>query len=304
MAFTIEARAGRPLAAEEYLETLNRDIDSTDDIEAILASAPQLASLCANDDLIVEALNKELGKWREFQNGNHYSAQTFILGVSKKFVIRANVWMPPSGDSSAREWEDKFYYYRVPHDHNFSFMTCGYFGSGYATTIYEYEHDEVTGTPGERVPMRFLERTTLPKGKVMFYRASRDIHSQEHPEEFSISVNLLVVNPKETLRTQYQFDLETGAVQGPIENTGAAQRMLTRTAKYLANDRTRYLLDDLSLSHPNPRFRASCYDSLVDLEPARVEDLICRAESDAHPFVREFARAAAAGGAERAALLS
>ncbi len=285
MALTIDAQAENAVGIEEYLDLLTREVD-VDDTDALLATASTFAGLLNNSRVMVDALNNELKRWKHFQNRNHYSAQTFVLGTSKKFVLRANVWTPPSKDAEMREWEDKFYYYRVPHDHNFSFMTGGYYGAGYETTIYEYEHDQVVGRVNEPVRLAFLERTTLPKGKIMFYRASKDIHSQEHPEDFSISINVLCVNPTETLKTQYQFDLEAQMVTQALQNTSAAQRMLCRVAAHVGDGETADLLDTLSQAHENPRFRVACLESLALLEPSHSDQWISRAISDKHPLVR------------------
>jgi hypothetical protein len=286
MAVTIEANSNTTLAIDDYVEFVDRHLDPND-LDAICGHANVFAALLNNGTIMADALNAELRRWRSFQTRNHYSAQTFLLGRAKHFVIRANVWTPPSSpDGVLREWEDKFYYYRVPHDHNFSFLTGGYYGSGYQTTIYEYDYENVVGEPGEPVAMRFLEKTRLPKGKIMLYRASKDIHSQEHPEEFSISVNLLVIKPQDTLATQYLFDLDRCKLTGPVQNTAAAQTMLCETAKHVGNLRTADLLDDLSVQHANPRFRYACMEALAALCPGNVAEIGRRALNDPHPFVR------------------
>lgn len=256
------------------------------DLDSVCEHAQTFAALLNNGNLLADALNAELAQWRTFQTRNHYSAQTFLLGRAKHFVIRANVWSPPSSaDGVLRDWEDKFFYYRVPHDHNFSFLTGGYFGSGYRTTIYEYDRHKVVGDPDESVDMQFLETTSLPKGKIMLYRASTDIHSQEHPDEFSISVNLLVIRPNDTVVPQYLFDLDKQSLTGPVQNTAAAQVMLCEAAKHVGNDRTATLLGDLSTTHPNPRFRYCCLGALVALDPACKSEAIDRALRDPHPYV-------------------
>lgn len=289
MALTIDASASSKVGIEDYIEFLDDNLDS-DDLDQVCAHADTFAALLNNETLMSSALNRELARWRDFQNSNHYSAQTFLLGRAKQFVIRANVWTPPSSpDGEMREWEDKFYYYRVPHDHNFSFMTGGYYGSGYATTIYEYDPKKVVGEPGEAVDMTFVEKTRLPKGKIMVYRASKDIHSQEHPEEFSISVNLLLIRPEDTLATQYQFDLETKTIAAPLQNTSAAQEMLCDLARHVGDSRTEALLDDLYRSHPNPRFRFASLSALSDLSQSC--KVLERGLQDAHPFVRQNAKA-------------
>jgi len=61
---------------------------------------------------------------------------------------------------------------------------------------------------------------------VVYYRASRDIHSQEHPQAFSLSINLLVGQAASPQKDQYFFDLEAGAVSDVAVGGGAASRLL------------------------------------------------------------------------------
>ena len=46
------------------------------------------------------------------------------------------------------------FFYHVPHDHNFSFLTVGYLGPGYWSEYYEYDYGEVVGMPGEKVDLQ------------------------------------------------------------------------------------------------------------------------------------------------------
>ena len=42
------------------------------------------------------------------------------------------------------------FFYHVPHDHNFSFLTVGYLGPGYWSEYYEYDYER----GGRRCPAR------------------------------------------------------------------------------------------------------------------------------------------------------
>ncbi len=285
MALTIDATSDSTISINDYLDYMNREI-AVDDIDQIVDTAPVFASLLRDPTIVAAAINKELLNWREFQQENKYTAQTFLLGITDKFALRANVWMPPSEDPKIRAWEEKLYYYNVPHDHNFSFMTGGYCGSGYETIIYEYDYESILGLENETVPLRFLERTTLPKGKIMYYRASVDIHSQMPAREFSISLNLLPVNPADRLKTQYIFDPANQRIKEPVRNSTSSQSTVCCAAVYVGNNRTSELLDDLSISHPNARFRRNALRALSRREPSRVEDFLQRAARDNDPLVR------------------
>ncbi len=288
MAQTMPVHPACPMSLEEYLEYIAEQVDLTDQ-ESVLCSADALAALALDETLLATHVNDELRHWTDFQPGNAYSAQTLTLGGGRDFSVRANMWLPPSPSDDG--WEDHLYAYGLAHDHNFSFLTVGYYGSGYQTRIYEYDHDDVIGYPGEPVDLQFLERTSLPKGKVMYYRASTDVHTQEHPDEFSVSVNLLIVGAGVRKANQYTFDLETSTVSGYVQNVGTGRVMLAYLARFFGNDRTAGLLDELSQTHPHPRLRWTAADSLATLDPARAAEVVERAASDLHPYVRMRAAA-------------
>lgn len=293
MAITLSSSSQESVSVEDYIDFVDANLNP-DDLDSVCSHADVFGALLNNRSLMTDSLNDELSGWRDFQTNNDYSAQTFILGRSSRFVIRANVWAPPAArNSEEREWEDRFYAYRLPHDHNFSFLTGGYYGSGYETTLYEYDPTTIVGNVGERVDLTFLEKTRLPKGKIMLYRASRDIHSQEHAEDFSISVNLLFVRPQDSLVTQWMFDLEQQTLVAPLQNRAAAQSMLCEVARHVGDQRTIALLDDLSNHHPNPRFRFHTLDVLSDLSgDATIWE---RGLRDVHPYVREQVEARLSG---------
>ena len=109
--------------------------------------------------------------------------------------------MPASGPAP--------FFYDLPHDHNFSFLTVGYLGPGYWSDYYEHDGDAHAGLDGEPVELRFVERSRLSEGRVLLYRAHRDIHVQRPPDSFSVSLNILAADPGQHWRTQYRFDIDT-----------------------------------------------------------------------------------------------
>src|SRR3546814_4352282 len=78
--------------------------------------------------------------------------------------VRANIW-PAEADHCFKASGAKTFVYGVPHDHNFSFLTSGYFGPGYRSDYYEYDYAQVAGYVGERPGLRFIERSALSEGK-------------------------------------------------------------------------------------------------------------------------------------------
>ncbi|MBT2543060.1 hypothetical protein J7E99_20695 [Streptomyces sp. ISL-44] len=86
-----------------------------------------------------------------------------LLGSGTDYMVRANIWLPPTGMDPRQE--QVLHSYELAHDHPFSFLTVGYFGPGYETTIWEYNPDTLTGQPGEQVELELLEHTDLPPGQ-------------------------------------------------------------------------------------------------------------------------------------------
>ncbi|MFN0141368.1 MAG: HEAT repeat domain-containing protein [Pyrinomonadaceae bacterium] len=288
MALTLNVDTDKSISLKDFVEYIKRNVDFTDDA-SICESAWMLKALSNNKGFFTEALNDELLNWELFQKNNKYTSQTFAFVGEDDFMVRANVWVPPSEIPEEQTWTNEMFYYLVPHDHNFSFLTVGFYGSGYETTIYEYDEDTVLGEIGEKVNLRFLENTSLPEGKMMYYRANKDIHSQAHPKEFSISLNLLVSPPEQGYKDQYCFDFNSQTISSDVATTNMCRIMLCKLASYIGDGRSVNLLESLSKNHPTPRVRAEAYASLASLEPGDREKIWQTAILDKSLFVRKRA---------------
>ncbi|MXP27233.1 transposase [Porphyrobacter algicida] len=126
-------------------------------------------------DMLVEGLRE---RHREIGETSAYGAQAIMLArLPGGHLIRANIW-PSENDACFQVSGARSFVYGLPHDHNFSFLTVGYFGPGYESDYYEYDHAETIGYRGERPALRFIERCALSEGKLMLYRAHVDVHAQ------------------------------------------------------------------------------------------------------------------------------
>ena len=192
--------------------------------------------------------------------------------------------------------EDKVFSYQIPHDHNFHFLTVGYSGPGYETAIYEYDNGRVEGYVGERVDVRFLQKTFLTKGKVIGFRASKDIHTQLYPSALSVSINLLSSSQDALLKDQFYFDINKSCITGFVNTLVSARSTVLSLAEHLGNDDTCDVLDTISKRHPTPRTRADAYRAFARLRPQEAERVFRRASRDASAFVRR--RAAEVLGSE------
>jgi hypothetical protein len=185
---------------------------------------------------------------------NQYSAPVVLLHADPRssFVLRANFW-PALKDSVVRHSGPDPFFYGVPHDHNFSFLTVGYLGPGYWSDYYEYDYGSVVGYPGEHVNLHFVEKARLEEGKVMLYRAHKDIHLQLPADSMSVSLNILEAAHSSVFRDQYQFDLENRSIAGIMTRT-ALEPMLALTAHF-GGEEGEDLLRSFAAAHPSDRVR-------------------------------------------------
>jgi hypothetical protein len=250
----IEAATDERFELAELVETLETGGFDSRDEDVFASFGPALRKLANNRDFLAELMIAELKDRCEGQvRGNQYSAQVIMLhNASKRFIIRANFW-PALKDSVIRHSGTDPFFYGVPHDHNFSFLTVGYFGPGYWSDYYEYEYGEVVGFPGEAVNLRFVEKSRLEPGKVMLYRAHRDVHLQLPADEMSVSINIVETSHSSVFRDQYRFDVEEGTVDGILTRT-SLEPMLALAA-YYGGGEGMDLIAEFAARHPSDRIR-------------------------------------------------
>ena len=201
-------------------------------------------------DLIVEELKNDC---EEQLRNNQYTPQVIMLHTrSKKFMIRANFW-PAMTDSVVHNSGASPFFYGVPHDHSFSFLTVGYLGSGYWSEYYEYDYESVAGYTGEKVDLRFVEKARLDQGKVMLYRAHKDVHNQLPAEDMSISLNIAESSHSIPFRDQYRFDTARSEVAGII--SVLSLESLLAVSAHFGGGNGRDLIEDFAARHPSDRVR-------------------------------------------------
>jgi hypothetical protein len=245
------------------------------------ASALMMRRLANNRRFLTERLNREMANLKTFQTKNLYTPQVFMLDMNDIFFVRANIWEP----LKKRPGDDLFFY-EAPHDHNFSFLTVGYHGSGYSTELYDYDHDKVIGYVDEPVDLRVIRKTTLPYGRVLFFRQSVDVHTQLPPEELSISVNVLRRPPMRggVRPDQYYFDADKRTIAGKADEMTNAE--LIRLAGAVGDGNTLDILAKLASEHACRRTRLAAYEVVATRTGAGVWE---KAADDADALVRHVA---------------
>lgn len=218
---------------------------------------------------------------REDVLDNSYGPQVVMLAPPNgNFFIRANIW-PSTSEHMLRASGGTSFVYGLPHDHNFSFLTLGYFGPGYWSDYYEYDYGAVIGHSGEAVPsLRFVERSRLEEGKLMLYRAHRDVHAQHPADALSVSLNIMQTTGAQGWLDQYRFDLDQRRI-GAIVSGGPSEAFM-RIAVGLGGAEARDLAERFAYHHPSDRMRLACWDALASVASAPAErDRVWRAAEGA-----------------------
>ncbi|HEY5720929.1 MAG TPA: transposase [Allosphingosinicella sp.] len=254
-----------PLELGDVIEALNCDRFDPADEDSFAAAAPLLKGLGNNPTFLTDIAVKELKDHCSYQTReNRYSSQVIMIHrASSKYFLRANFW-PSAQDSVMRSSGTSPFFYHVPHDHNFSFLTVGYLGPGYWSDYYEYEYEDVVGFVGEKVDLRFTGRSRLDQGKVMLYRAHRDVHNQLPADEMSVSLNIMESSPTQPFLSQYRFDVDRGEVAGIMTNTSA--EALLDIAAHFGDGNARDLLESFARHHPCDRMQFNALRALAGAE--------------------------------------
>lgn len=129
----------------------------------------------------------------------------------------------------------------------------------------------------------------------MYDRASRDVHAQEPPPAFSMSINLMVASVGLGARDQYWFDLERSVVTGYVQTPATSRIMLCRLARWFPNESTAGALEEVATTAVNARVRSAAYESLAALRPGDGASVWQRALADTDPLVRHAATTALDG---------
>jgi len=239
------------------------------DEDSLLNAARALRRLGNDPDFLGDMLVAELAALhREDTGDSPYGPQVLMLvppGRHRDFFIRANLW-PSRDEHMLRASGGASFVYGLPHDHNFDFLTLGYFGPGYWSDYYEFDYEEVAGWSGEPVPsLRFVERARLEPGKLMLYRAHRDVHAQIPADALSVSINVMHADPAQGWMDQYGFDLAGGRIARIVSN--GSSEAFVRIAVGLGCAEALDLAERFALSHPSDRMRLAAWDALASVAP-------------------------------------
>lgn len=231
------------------------------DEDSFASLGPLLARLGRNRHFLADLAIAELKDRCAGQAATSaYGAQVFLLRPANgRYVLRANFW-PARGDAAVKASGAAAFFYDLPHDHNFPFLTYGYLGPGYWSDYYEVDgpDDWLPGTPAG---LRFAERSRLEPDRLMMYRAHRDVHVQLPPDSFSVSLNILGYDHAQPWKTQYRFDVATDTVAEALTTTPS--EALAMLAVQFGGGNGIDLAHELARGHPSARMRRTALDALA-----------------------------------------
>ncbi len=279
------------IGLDDLAEALDASAFDPRDEESLAELGPLLARLGRNRSFLADLVIAELEDRCSGQSaGNAYGAQVFMLRPPNgRYVLRANFW-PARADAVVRASGTAPFFYDMPHDHNFSFLTVGYQGPGYWSDYYEYDVDAIVGVPGEAAGLRFVERSRLEEGKVLLYRARRDVHVQLPPDSLSVSLNILTFDRAQPWCDQFRFDVAAGTIAEGL--TTAPSEALVALAVQYGGEAGRGLAAELALRHPAPRMRLTALRALASCEADRAARIAVleRGADDPDLYVAERTR--------------
>lgn len=270
---------GRCMSLEEFVAYVEAEVD-IDDFESIREAAWALRALANNRDFLLNAYNDELAAIVDGNSQNVLTPQTIVLARGSDFYVRSNIWLPPSEALQFRDREAKLTAYGLAHDHNFHFLTVGYYGEGYETDVYRYDYNEVVGYMDEDAGLKYLGHYRLAPGVVMAYQAGRDVHVQYEPEDISISINFMAIPRATYFQQQLSFDLEKGRVAAGLTDSVGTRLFLLSFMQENHDERSIDLLARATTDYPCPRTRSQALRVLREIAPEVHDRLLPRVDGE------------------------
>jgi hypothetical protein len=299
VAIALEVRTDRRIELADLVARIERVLDSRDD-ETLLALAPDLAALANHPTFLGEHIARELASPETFQRGTAYTGRSFVLARGTKFLIRANLWDPeggdPWGERESAELRRQIGMYGLLHDHDFSFITVGYFGPGYETVLYECDPERIEGYIGEKVALERLGTRVLTPGSLLYFCRRRHVHEQGTPVAPSISLNVIALDPETPFVSQYYFDDRSHRIVAMTSDPFNGRLLLCDLAAALGVARAEGALAAIARTHRSPGLRAQATRALAALAGEDGGAVWRGALADPHPLVRRRAREALEGG--------
>lgn len=291
MALTVCTGPAEACSLEECLAALDSAGFEPDDPQSVAHAGHWLARLAANRGFLGDIALDRLRAGSIAHAGQGYTAQVMMLGEARPgWFMRAAIW-PSAQETVMQDSGAAAFVYGLPHDHNFHFLTVGYHGPGYRSDHYEVDPEALVGVAGEPTDLRFVETSVLHPGRVMHYRARRDVHCQYAPDTLSVSINLMHSAAVQRWTDQFHYDLASGTISKVL--TACTADTLCHLARALNPDAALDVLEAMAKRHPVERLRWSAIAALASGLPDREAraDHLTRHATDASGWLARRCRA-------------
>lgn len=295
MASVIATRDPTAASLDECIRALANWGFDPDDKESVAHAAHWLRRL-GNDrkflgDLLVDMLSGLAPAPAGADALGSLGPQSIMLATPGRgnFFIRATIW-PAASAPVMRASGPQAFSYGQAHDHNYDFLTLGYFGPGCEVEDFEYDRANVGGWAGEPVQLRSLGRSRLTRDRIRHYRAHRDVHRIHPPQSLSVSLKLAHTQAVQGWLDHYVFDPEAGRIAS-VHGHGPSENFL-RVAVALGGDEARDLAVHFGRTHASERMRLHAWEALAaTATDAQERDEVWRAaEASGSRLVAEVAK--------------
>lgn len=269
MTIILNHETSKSIELADFIDALHERGTDAHDKESLMEASDLLKQLYNNRDFLGQYIIGQLRDNTTFERNTAYNSQVLVLYSCPKFSIRVNVW-PSVKDSVYKSSGHKLFSYTLPHNHNFNFLTLGYFGPGYLSEYYEVDYNKFTGYPGEKVELKFVEESYLTPGKIQLYEALSDVHKQLPPESLSISVNILEASQAVDLFEQNSFNLEKSTITDTLITSSNTEAIL-KIASVLKGDVSKGVLHHIIDNNPIDKYRYTAMTCLAEMADSQGE---------------------------------
>lgn len=137
--------------------------------------------------------------------------------------------------------------------------------------------------------MNYLESTSLPKGKAMIYRQSKDIHAQFPAKEYSLSINIMPATKEVLKKEQFWFDLNKKEIRSIAASLGTGRYLMLELAKQFGNSETLNIVEKISEEHQLPYVKIRAMEALAFMTNSK-EEIWNKALKDNSKIIQNHAK--------------
>lgn len=294
MGIVLKPSANGRLSLKGFVEHVRQVIDLQEP-DSLIGLASPLCMLANDPDVVAREFNDAIQRSLDTASPPPTLSSSVSLAEDDHFRLSANVWLPaslgeplpPNGIAAGRV-----------HNHSTSLMTVGYAGPGCDLDLYAYDPKTSQGEIGERVDLRFVERTRLAPRSVVIYRETVDAHARFAPSNLSVSLTFSIIDERSQRSDQLLFDPHAATIAGIGPHAAVHRRAsVVRLAGEFGNAGTIDLLDGLLRRSHCRRVREAALDAAMRLRDTSIGErtrIIERALRDSSELVRRRAEIAAA----------